>query len=216
MKNLTIRGHKIAGRMCIFQRWARDAIRERRKTQTRRLMNPQPIKDGIACISPELIRDPNLYLTWLKNSDGGYDYDYNPEMWKCPYKPGEIRVMREPLKRFSILTLYTDDEDYVLDASEACVYWRWKRDTLSQIFMPTEYGRTLCRILDVKAERVQDISEEDCIAEGSQTPCDQLPKSCQQATMTERTQFSRIWNSISGPGAWERDDWVFKYVFEVI
>jgi hypothetical protein len=75
----------------------------------------------------------------------------------------------------------------------------------------------------VRVERVQDITEEDAIKEGSQTPCDQLPRSCQQAAFSERQQFARIWDSINAsrkdkegqvlPYSWEDNPfaWVLEY-----
>ncbi len=195
-KRLIINGHEIAGRMPLFQRWGRDAIRDGRKTQTRRIIDPQP--DGMD--------DWRRYESVL--SDGKAKYG----------KPGEIRVMREPLRVGCLgsSAYYADDGDLVL-INQQFIPWRWKRDTLSHMFMPTEYGRTLCLIESIRVERLQDISEEDAIAEGSQTPCDQLPKSCQGGTWTERQQFSRIWDSINAKKSpWSNNDWVIVTGFKEI
>lgn len=209
---MEIKGHEIKGRMPIFQRWGRDAVRAGTKTQTRRIIK---LKSDL----------PFQFLG--SNSDGVVAYFGNTkescrlsDAVKCPYgKPGDIRGMREPLKKSILRNIqYADDETYIREVptnnARHGVQWRWKRDTLSSLFMPTKYGRTLCEIIDTRAERLQDISEEDCIEEGSQTPCAQLPKSCQQGCMTERTQFSRIWDSINAKRAWESNPWIWKISFK--
>ena len=89
---------------------------------------------------------------------------------------------------------------------------KWK----PSIFMPRWASRIDLEITGVRVERLQEITEEDAIAEGSQIPCAQLPKSCQQATMTERTQFSRIWDSINKKHPWELNPWVWVIEFKRI
>ena len=65
-------------------------------------------------------------------------------------------------------------------------------------------------ITKVRVERVQDISEEDVIAEG--IVCD-VPHTvyCDKGF---RDHFIDLWNSIYGPGSWQRNDWVWVYDFK--
>ena len=72
-------------------------------------------------------------------------------------------------------------------------------------FMYKSLARTLRTITGVGVERVQDISEEDAKAEG-------IPEA--YGILKPRAGFKRLWNSIHGPGAWERNDWVFVYKWE--
>jgi hypothetical protein len=73
------------------------AILEGRKTVTRRVVKPQPDPTkNIAGICPELKDESGLFQTWLRNSDGGVDEDFNAQQWKCPYgAPGDRLWVRE-------------------------------------------------------------------------------------------------------------------------
>lgn len=75
-------------------------------------------------------------------------------------------------------------------------------------------------ILEVRVERVQDISEADAWAEGVSTgardsfgpeePPDEDPREVGYSSGAwGRDNFRRLWDSIYGPDAWERNDWVW-------
>lgn len=70
---------------------------------------------------------------------------------------------------------------------------RWK----PSIHMRKEVARIWLRVIQVKRERIQDITEEDAIAEG----------------VASRDEFIALWESIHGAGSWERNDWVWVYAF---
>lgn len=79
------------------------------------------------------------------------------------------------------------------------------------------------RITDIKAERLQDISEEDCLREGllagKQEPKMygfKLPKGTVLSFMTPRDAFALLIDRISGKGTWRRNPWVFAYTFELV
>lgn len=57
-------------------------------------------------------------------------------------------------------------------------------------------------------------TEADAIANGSQIPCAELPKSCRQATLTERDAFRRIWDATEGKWEpWNCNPWVWVLTF---
>jgi hypothetical protein len=100
--------------------------------------------------------------------------------------------------------------------------WRWKNKYLTSIHMPHEAARTLCRITDIRVERVQDISLGDTRAEGIYNEWDGTKwwfgNNATDPAMTPHYKwvFKEVWNSIHGPCAWERNDWVWAYTFEVV
>ena len=84
------------------------------------------------------------------------------------------------------------------------------------------------RITDIKMERLQDISDEDCMAEGIQKKSDFPRKKSwpfyfeggkhewDNSFRKPREAFAALIDKVSGNGTWERNPWVFAYTFELI
>lgn len=95
---------------------------------------------------------------------------------------------------------------------------RWR----PSIHMPRWASRITLRITDVRVERVQDISEEDARAEGvaeDAEPCDHKRRSCEEVGCLGpgyRAPFAALWDTINGPDAWDRNDWVWCASFDVL
>lgn len=158
-------GIPIVGRMPLFTFDNRQAVRDNLKTQTRRVVKT-PVADDVS----GFICDKNGNW-WICNSDGKGSFG------KCPYGiPGDVRCMCEPLMRGDVTGLAYYRDDYWGPLQSAAVVislitgkplpWRWKRNYLASIHMPTEAARTVCRTTDIRVEKLQEISEEDAIAEG--------------------------------------------------
>ena len=179
-----------AKRLPPFKDFLRAKIRTGEKTMTRRVMNPQPPKDA----------------------DCPYHIDIGTvrAARKCPYgKPGDIRFLIEPLKNEDGFAFYQDDGIMVMHAPPSCrghipIPWRWSKPYLTSIHMPTVAARTFVRLTEIRVERVQDISEEDAIAEGiRKTTCgnnaycyewNQIEDGCDTAVEA----FHCLWDSING------------------
>lgn len=78
------------------------------------------------------------------------------------------------------------------------------------------------RIINIRVERLQDITEEDCLKEGiiagEQEPRlfgFRLPKGTILSFLTPREAFATLIDRISGRGTWKRNPWVFVYEFEL-
>lgn len=63
-----------------------------------------------------------------------------------------------------------------------------------------------------RAQRVQDISYADILAEGWDARSSE-PVTDGTAGEDARAWFAALWDSIHGPGAWERNDWVRAVTF---
>lgn len=80
------------------------------------------------------------------------------------------------------------------------------------------------RITDIRVERLQDISDEDCMCEGVERwldgyiVCGLMERSGRnnQVFATPREAFAALIDRISGRGTWQRNPWVFVYKFELI
>lgn len=67
----------------------------------------------------------------------------------------------------------------------------------------------LLKITDVRLERLQDISDEDAVAEGVDLGLPEHEADQPLPTML----FERLWNSIYGEGAWDKNPWVWVISF---
>jgi hypothetical protein len=114
------------------------------------------------------------------------------------------------------------------DRAEAIVK-RYSRDdetiwNVPSIFMPRWASRITLLVDDVKVERLQDISEEDAIAEGiRRNPHgngDQwmdYPEGSSAAGWVDPVRsYQSLWTSINGEGSWASNPWVACYRFRTI
>jgi len=177
------------------------AILEGRKTQTRRIIKPQPFKkDNIweytkkshATVSPDKILDCPI-----------------PPI-KCPYgAPGDVLWVRETFRLFK-------NDFYVYKANykfpEA---FRWK----PSIYMPKAAARLWLKITDLRVERLQDITEQDAKSEGVEKYNDLFFKDYtnpENKFLCAKTSFTSLWESINGQESWEENPWVWVVEFERI
>lgn len=212
------------------------AILEGRKTQTRRVLKPQPKVDG-------------KYLLWSPNKNFHFDGRLDQISWgiedACPYgKFGDRLWVRETwvsgtMNGGDIWYRYraTDEKD-VLEGT------KWK----PSIFMKRHASRILLEVVSVRVERLQDISEEDAEAEGISQLFDEKTKRSRPECNSDswknylwhgnwgqygmgnkksdawhyqysgyekaRDSFSSLWEAINGPGSWEKNPWVWVIEFK--
>lgn len=82
---------------------------------------------------------------------------------------------------------------------EECQRWR------PSIHMPRWASRITLEITSVRVQRLQDISEDDSMAEGIPFEGDQP---------SPRDNFSALWESIRGAGSWDENPWVWVIEFK--
>lgn len=96
----------------------------------------------------------------------------------------------------------------------------WRR---AQI-MPSEASRLTLEITEIRAQRIQDISEEDAKDEGIQPLClgciEYLNGAdCEicgpEIHLSFRIGCEMVWESLY-PGSWARNDWVWALTFKVV
>lgn len=93
----------------------------------------------------------------------------------------------------------------------------------NKMFVKANFMPHRIRITDIRVERLQEISDEDCMREGverwldSYIVCGLMERSGRnnQVFATPRDAFAALINRISGRGTWERNPWVFAYSFEI-
>jgi hypothetical protein len=87
--------------------------------------------------------------------------------------------------------------------------------TVSPIFMPKWAARLWLEITDVRVERLQDCSSEDAVAEGAAD----WPGECilrEKRLTSVQIQYAMLWESIHGPGSWERNPWVWVLSYKKV
>ncbi len=189
------------------------------KTQTRRILKPQPPSDVGEIQSgffhpTKIDRSGNEYPG--ERAFGAYSTDGR---WgvKSPYGgPGARLWLREtwaPVSTFDPSpetgALYRADPIY---DGMASFEWRWR----PSIHMPRWASRITLEVTGVRVERVQEISEVDAYREGVVIPSHHAFTSNRNPELRNeaRTEFQALWHEINGPGSWERNDWVWVVEFK--
>ncbi|RLZ06841.1 hypothetical protein EAH57_15030 [Acinetobacter sp. 2JN-4] len=75
------------------------------------------------------------------------------------------------------------------------------------IHMPRWASRIQLEITNIRVERLNDISESDCLKEGVGSP---ILRDC------KKPKFMQLWESINGGGSWSRNPWVWVVEFKII
>ena len=174
------------------------------KTQTRRIIKPQPQEnDGHL-----------LGKFWWK---GSYGWDERQLIPHCPYgKVEDILWVRETWMESPNPEFGADYKDFRYKASVSKQFIdEWKGYWKPSIFMPKAACRIRLEITNIRVERLQDISEEDAMAEGIT-----LPNYAEQAIKNVHypepsTIYSLLWKSINGKGSWDKNPWVWVIEFKV-
>lgn len=192
------------------------------KTQTRRVVNPQPVHRLIDVPSPP------------KSShcpEGGRAewYDTNGvhpgTIVKCPYGgPGDRLWSKETHWRYGKWRkngvsakgrqkwkFQAMDHDLgVQFAAPEPPPKRGKRGWHKRpsIFMPRLASRLTLEITNIRVERLQDISEEDARAEGAQQWGDN--------DGAFRKGYEIIWETINGLGSWDLNPYVWAITFKIV
>ena len=184
------------------------AILAGQKTQTRRVVKPQPAP-GQGMVNAAYCGHPNL---WLR--DGPCDEADPAYEWRCPMgKPGDRIYVRETwqgplLSNKEWEDHYFSDEEALPRRFETPAYCQYAADggpppefttmddeTVARwkpsIHMPKWAARIWLEITGVRVERLQQITEADCIAEGAPGGHGSIPNYPYSATPLE--QFRHIW-----------------------
>ncbi len=180
------------------------AILEGRKTQTRRIMKPQPalsssgifihpIKTGYWTEAAYIndfcpygcIGDEYNYNLWLRETWGEIGSDF---VYKADYLPRRLPPM-ELIK--------------------------WK----PSIHMPRKVCRLLLEIQNIRIERLQNISEADSIAEGIEGLDYHFGTfyrdyESDSNDLNPIPSFQSLWQSINGADSWNANPWVWVLEFK--
>lgn len=206
------------------------AILQGRKTQTRRVLKPQPRlfdinEHGTPCQVGVFQVQGRAYNQLTLGSDKAGVILSEPRL----HSVGDTLWVREgwrTLHKWNDLapSHLPDDQDkidYLADGGARNPLWAWGKGRPS-IHMPRWASRISLKVTGVKVERLHDISEADAIAEGiSVAPNDTTAKDAWidytgsiVPFMFARDSFGSLWKSINGAQSWQANPWVAVYTFE--
>ena len=187
------------------------AILDGRKTQTRRVIDPQPDPAWAFC-APRLIGDK--WSFGVLQTSG-----FNQQEWKSPYgQPGDRLWVREAWHLWSnatdwhVVSYSAEAEENGATVTTHAVKCERElkvletRGSKAGRFMPREFSRITLEIVSVRVERVQEISSGDCVAEGIHPDLSPFRKA----------EFHELWDSINAKRGygWSANPWVWAIEFE--
>jgi len=204
------------------------AILDRRKTQTRRVIEPQPY-DGPLPGGKYLASAPFIDTNDEWHFMRGVVSRGEDDLGKCRYgKPGDRLWVREThaldpydriVYRADRAAQYVQDFAFGGMGRFGHMFWlgsdyepdRWR----PSIHMPRWASRLTLEITDVRVERVQDISIADIEREGYD--CGPWPKS-RAPEKSARERFSDSWDALNAKRGygWNANPWVWCLTFKVV
>lgn len=203
-----------------------NAILEGMKTTTRMAIKPSYKQDESGF---QVCTNKSTGERWVEKSDLGEGSFDNPRYVHAPYQVGDILYVKETWRRYMKsdncylegFYVYKADESKPDNPSE--YYGRWR----SPIHMTRYQARIFLKVISVRIERLQDITEEQAEKEGvgdlflsyiSNWPGDKYKVPMERKTLNIE-QFELLWDSTIKKQdldkyGWEANPWVWIYKFE--
>lgn len=188
------------------------AVLEGRKTMTRRIIPPIVIdwnRRGKVTLPVSCFKGGTLFMD--ASATLGRDSEYPvPAKYQPRFNAGEIVAVAQAYKD----TCWTSP---VLGLKD-------KPGWSNKMFVYAGLMPHKIRIKDVRVQRLQNISDEDCLREGIIEDCPGVQYSfpteigyCGQYPFdTPRDAFAALIDKVSGKGTWDSNPWVFVYEFELV
>ena len=199
------------------------AVIARLKENTRRRVRfPKGINDAdVKSAVMGIDQKGRVYFTFSVATDQGTEaVDVYPK-----YQIGEKVAVAQAYKNDEVLTYnaYNEDGTKRTDGAKRHKEMLVSEGYRNKLFVRADLMPHVIEITDIKAERLQDISNEDCLREGllagEQEPKMygfRLPKGTVLSFMTPREAFAALIDRLNGRGTWERNEWQFAYTFKLI
>jgi hypothetical protein len=193
------------------------------KTQTRRTLKPQPnailnaaYVDGEGWIVAARGDVHSASVAFVPPPYRAGDRLYVREAWRTfvsldAVKPRDLLVKPDGEKRGAGI-YYEAGERLIGPTVDVATYLTG--DRLHGLgrrrpgrHLPRWASRIWLTVTDVRVQRLQEISPEDCVAEGLNETNGTGP--------ADSLRYSLLWESINGPGSWDANPWVAAYTFTV-
>lgn len=208
-----------------------DAVIEGRKIMTRRLINPMP-KDCATthknCWGANWSDEPmslvvdrdtgGIYCKYCGNGVRLWDEGYH---YKTKYKVGEIVAVAQSYERIGVPPQHYISRPDIDGYQIISKHKGWR----NKMYVSADLMLHQIRITGIRCERLQDISDEDCVKEGVRVGSQALEYpyyfiDTKQFLICDykspRRAFAALIDKVSGRGTWDRNPWVVAYEFELV
>lgn len=186
------------------------AVISGRKTVTRRIIDPQGKYEELRWWQPCIEFEECMY---------GYTENGGWEVIEPRYNVGEIVAVAQSYEQ-----VYYQEGletiDMLVSGLKYTVGWQ------NKMFVKAELMPHRIQITDIRIERLQDISEEDCMKEGiyrdygdTEFPPREFydyDGNNGNGFNTPRAAFASLINKVSGRGTWDRNPFVWRIEFELV
>lgn len=172
------------------------AILEGRKTVTRRLVKPRYRPEEMSWIVvTEAHSGKFVRCEYLD------EYEYETRYMPQPFYMGDTLYVREAWRkdvgRYMYKANYAENERFYRNGKEVQIKWR------PSIHMPKEAARIFLRVIDVRVERLKNMSASQAMSEG----------------VNDWNEFIALWNRTIKPAdrsayGWDANPWVWVIEFE--
>lgn len=178
---------------------------------------------------------PDIEIDWVRRGKvhlpvGGYEHgvlfmdvrsilhdagisDYAaPTKYQPKYEKGE---------EVAVAQKYRDLRDIIGDVHDGQSI-KFAKGWSNKMFVRADLMPHRIRITGIRVERLQDISDEDCLREGiMKTDCVApygfpVGNGKWKNYRTPQDAFAALIDKVSGRGTWKRNPWVFVYEFELV
>lgn len=195
-----------------------DAVIEGRKTMTRRL-----VSDRLWEIWTDYDDFCNSVIGGIARDGTSVSREYYHECDffkdKCRYKVGEVVAVAQSYEQ-----VYRQGN---MDADDAIIRGlKYDPGMYNKMYVRAALMPHQIRIIRIRCERLQDISDEDCMKEGifeepfpfGEGYCfDPIFPRCHKTNFnTPREAFAVLIDKVSGRGTWKSNPWVVVYEFELV
>ena len=198
------------------------AVLNGRKTMTRRIIKcpetykGRPVK-GLRITGSKDIRLAVEMLVYNEECD-----DFVPMYIQPRYEIGEVIAVAQSYESLGMNPeIALNDKDGIGFYTKTKFSPGWK----NKMFVRADLMPHHIRITNVRIERLQDISDEDCLAEGIEydhkagmfyVRYDSVRHSRMWLADTPRDAFATLIDKVSGKGTWESNPFVFVYEFKLV
>lgn len=202
------------------------AVLEGRKTQTRRIIAPQPYYDE------------NVGMVWKGymsgrglSDSGEPQASYRNFVHNSKYKVGEVLTVAQSYGQvYAGMIIDFAEHSYHLPREDSAEKFRKKYEQTkgwtNKMFVKSELMPRRIEITNVRLQRLQDITDEECLLEGIEKELRtdgeynyiffDAERELYIRERTPRDAYARLIDALSGKGTWGSNPYVFVYDFELV